>query len=275
MKERPILFSGPMVRAILDCSKTQTRRIIKPQPSSSHWERLNGYKLLQNMMEVAGGDYCLRHQHTVIGIKDNTFRDDPRYFLCPYGKPGDRLWVREHWGYHGMSTRWGGGRPEENHATVKYHADGVIRKIPFASSEEMHEATPDQNLKYPSNWEDMDPEEQDYVKDDLLNAWWKRKRSIPSIHMYRWASRIDLEVTRVKVERLQDISEDDAFAEGIDEDGEVFGIAQNILDNQIQGSTHDIPDSSPAKAEFRHLWNSINGNWDDNPWVWVVSFKKL
>lgn len=249
MKERPILFSGPMVRAILDCSKTQTRRIIKPQPSSSHWERLNGYKLLQNMMEVAGGDYCLRHQHTVIGIKDNTFRDDPRWFRCPYGKPGDRLWVREKWQYYGFD--------EDGIPLIRYAADGA---------KEFKEALDDEwGEKLIDIWAALS-EDDGPARD---------KKWRPSIHLPRFASRIDLEVTRVKVERLQDISEDDAFAEGIDEDGEVFGIAQNILDNQIQGSTHDIPDSSPAKAEFRHLWNSINGNWDDNPWVWVVSFKKL
>lgn len=175
MKERPILFSGEMVRAILDGSKTQTRRVVK-------------------------GD--------ALGILNLEIRppSDPIFVeKCLYGKPGDRLWVREAWAQH--TETFGDFLP----STV-YRADPV---------------TPH------------------FTK-------WK-----PSIHMPRWASRITLEITGVRVERLQDISEKDALSEGCEPD---------------DGN----PESPSPISEFRDLWQSINGaeSWAANQWVWVIEFKK-
>jgi hypothetical protein len=174
MKERPILFSGPMVRAILDGRKTQTRRVVK----------------LRN-------DSC----------GDPIMPNDPR-MPCPFGGPGDRLWVKE---THGPSA---GG--------MVYRADGGT-------------ACPD-------------------------GGKWR-----PSIFMPRWASRITLEVTGVRVERLQDISQADAMAEGVTQ-GVYRGLTGSIVatceDQVVEG--------------YRELWQSINGpgSWDANPWVWVVEFKR-
>ena len=178
MAERPILFSGPMVRALLTGTKTQTRRVAK---------------------EFAGRDDL-----------DAILRRFPEQSGCPYGQPGDRLWVREaHWWFkdeHDPVT--GYFPPKLTIEDVEYRADG----------------------------------------DDGRKVW------RPSIHMPRWASRITLEITGVRVERLQDISEADAVAEGVYTDP-----------------------ACPAYDGYRTLWDQINGSgsWDLNPWVWVVEFRQV
>lgn len=192
MKERPILFSGAMVRAILDGRKTQTRRIVKPQPDIVH------------------GDIVARHTP-----------DDMRLgrlgavMQCPYGQPGDRLWVRETWAQPAASDP----------GPTIYRAD-----YPAC---------------VPAGFENIPPEEA---------ITWK-----PSIHMPRAACRLVLEVTGVHVERLQFITEADAAAEG----------AEPILVPPDGGSC-------PHYEGFRELWGRINGAaaWEQNPWVWVVEFRR-
>ena len=206
MKERPILFSGEMVRAILDGRKTQTRRVVK------------GIKPNESIGRV--GDVWEVASH-IPGVDG-----EPQYHLnCPYGAVGDRLWVREAWsGLHAFRDT----PPSERKSFV---GDGV----PYLHDEVWY-------------WADGDPEFGD----------WEPPR--PSIHMPRWGSRIDLEITEVRVERLQDISEEDAKAEGCNSYPET-----------------DTYGGSDAGDEFRSLWNSINADrgfcWDANPWVWVVSFE--
>ena len=203
MKERPIIFSGPMVRAILAGRKTQTRRVVKPQPDSkiadeAYWN-IGGFRL----------------------------RDDAANPLpCPYGSPGDRLWVRETF-----------------------------------SVEHCYAGLPPSLLEFTSTgiwyWADGNPHYGD---------WTKPK---PSIHMPRWASRITLEITGVRVERLNDISEVDAAEEGVRYMGEGEG-----YEDYCHGSGTWCTSS---KASFTSLWESINGpgSWALNPWVWVVEFKRL
>lgn len=189
MKERPILFSGPMVRAILAGEKTQTRRIVKPQPDAQ-------------LFSINSGP-----EWTYPDRLDPDEPDWDRVRLCPYGQPGDRLWVREAW------HLW--GPPERQY--VDYRA-----------------TCPDA---------------------DQLS--WK-----PSIHMPRAYSRISLEVTAVRVERVQDISEADAKAEG------VHGIARTL-----PYSGDDL-----ASVAFSGLWQEVNGKrypWESNPWVWAVEFKRI
>lgn len=201
MKERPILFSGPMVRALLDGRKTQTRRVCKVRDqrdtslgagafhggahNPKYWafRPWNAFELLQGNGDPLP-DYALR---------------------CPYGAPGDRLWVKETFG-------WVKG----NGRRTVFRADG------------------------------------DPVRDDgstIEGMKWK-----PSIFMPRHESRLTIEVTEVRVERVQDISEADAIAEGCAECG-----------------------WDTARDEFAGLWESINGaeSWTANPWVWVVSFKAV
>lgn len=215
MTERPILFSAPMVRAILEGRKTQTRRIIKPQPEVTE----TGYISWRD--EICAMD-CFA----------SIIADD-----SPYGVPGDRLWVRETCrAYEITNSDWNGysGHVPGTDGVV-YAVDVVFREI---------ENTQDASDAWVA----------------LYRYRGKRGATVPPIHMPRWASRIDLLVKAVRVERLQDISDDDAFAEGIVpmvEDGALgYSTPQNI---------------------YRELWESINGpgSWDANPWVWVVEFQRI
>jgi hypothetical protein len=185
VKERPILFSGPMVRAILDGRKTQTRRIVK---GSGIWS-------------VCGEDLGFPWP----GQEDES--GEWRSFTCPYGEPGERLWVREAW------------------ARVI-----VGNQIDYLYRADTH-----------TGLEKRDGDQK-----------WK-----PSIHMPRVACRLMVEITSVRVERLQDISEEDATNEGA----------------QCAG----FPASLTNRGAFGKLWQSINGpdSWAANPWVWVVEFRKV
>jgi len=208
MKERPILFSGPMVRAILEGRKTQTRRVVKGAPTNPE-------------------SYLLGCHKGTWGIHEDVEKDGGVHRLkCPYGVPGDRLWVRE-------SFRVSPSRHvPDDHGTLTYSADGD--SIEFDGSE-------------------ID------MKRLILG------KGYPSIHMPRWASRISLEITGFRVERLNDISENDAFCEGTGY-------------RDIDGTSHHAGGHpSYSTGAFKSLWESINGpgSWDLNPWVWVVEFKRL
>lgn len=208
MKERPILFSGPMVRAILDGRKTQTRRVVK-FPSDGGEQKYLGMNGCGLHVFAPGGP----------GWGGEMY--------CPYGQVGDRLWVRETW----METC--------DRDTLE----------------------PNGKVIYRATWVGPGPVKCDgdgftvWNKDGTAASPWR-----PSIHMPRWASRLTLEITGVRVERLQDISEADTIAEGVQID-------------VIAGD--DGFRCSNAKGCFQELWESINGqgSWDANPWVWVVGFK--
>jgi len=183
MKERAIIFSGEMVRAILDGRKTQTRRVIKPPKGSAP--------------EYAGVD-----------------------FGCPHGAPGDRLWVRE-------NIRW-----YKEGSPTRYAADGCP-----------------------------------VMRDGESVAWTFNEAHVPSIHMPRWASRITLEITDVRVERLQDMSFVDWVADFCPS-----SIQEECALQTLTGSKNQTDVA-------RHYWDSLNANrgfgWDTNPWVWVISFKRI
>lgn len=208
VKERPILFSGPMVRAIIDGRKTQTRRVIKPQPECiDHdvWKLKDGSIL--TTQETA--EYLF---HEVYGTHGTPYGS-----LWPNG--GDRLWVRETF------------RPIEtgmNAGSWDYRADD-----PGASGKGFMP--------------------------------WK-----PSIFMPRAASRITLEITDVRVERLNEISEADAKAEGIEPFGDRDWWYSGELRKLGQRTTNPV-------WAFQSLWESINGkdSWAVNPWVWAITFKKV
>lgn len=204
MKERPILFSSQMVRAILDGRKSQTRRVCKFQSSRITLVTQAGEEFLRN------GQWHFWETRGQL-LPTCTCK-------CPYGVPGDRLWVRETFGRF-----WGGWK---------------------------YRATDDRSELADKNWH-------------------------PSIHMPREASRITLEVADIRVERLQDISEEDAIAEGI----ELIEGDYNFDD--FSGMWRDYTKSRPywnsTIDSFHSLWDSISKpgySWDDNPWIWVVEFRR-
>lgn len=250
MTERPILFSAEMVRAILDGRKTQTRRIIKPQPyvdanGNACWKNTNfgqDLKRTPSFKSLASPLPC-----------SNTKR-----VLCPYGAPGDQLWVREAW----RVAAW----KECGHIAVDYRSSPEDVRTPWA-------AVPD------DQWDRLWRQSIDDARRAGEagrgttrrdgNGWkWDRGDSPcrwrPSIHMPRSASRITLEVKGVRVERLQDISEDDARAEGV----------EPITSTGWQGQNTVVMTASEV---FADLWNKINGPgaWDANPWIWVIRFERV
>lgn len=200
MKERPILFSAPMVRAILDGRKTQTRRAYKNRKHPDFG------------CDIAASELVREAQHVI----DRA---------CPYGQPGDRLWVRETWSSDDGKTAW-------------YRADG-----------------------------------------ETYNAGlpWR-----PSIFMPRWASRITLEITGVRVERLNEISTEDAIAEGTpvtwgDWRGQAPEWALRSIGPEYGSPGSHLWDNRTTVKNYGLLWESINGagSWAANPWVWCIEFKRL
>lgn len=217
MIEHPILFSDEMVRAILDGRKTQTRRVLRPQPPT-----------LNDLYPVYNG-YLGAWQWRVRG---NWYQAHVKDSYCPYGTAGERLWVRETWfPLQAPNECWKeGSKPD-----VVYRAD--------------------------------------HPKEEVTRADWTSigvTRWRPSIFMPRWASRITLEVTGVRLERVQSISVEDCMAEG-------------VVDVRLAvetGYPSRWPNIPTRLAMFRGVWDSINGKrpgcaWADNPWVYVVEFKRV
>lgn len=202
VKERPILFSTPMVKAILEGRKTQTRRIIKMPSWGVGWEY---FETDGETARVASRNGCVAE------------------ILCPYGQKSDRLWVRETW-RHAMS---------DTHRCFCYKADNK------------YQCGKDAPTDYQPDWK-------------------------PSIHMPKIACRLYLEITDIKVQRLQDITEEEAIAEGI----EVIEFDDETMYRNY--SKFDICLRCPI-ASFCSLWQSINGveSWEENPWIWKIAFTTL
>ncbi|MEX5490663.1 hypothetical protein ABFV43_17755 [Pseudomonas fulva] len=249
-KERPILFSAPMVRAILEGRKTVTRRPIKPS--------MRGFDVSFELHQQDDGSW--RPMHTFDeSCMDAQGTEHP--VICPFGKPGDRLWVRETWGVishdfdqQGNAVDWEPDRPAQAIREMRFGRGYYSGHVVYAADG-------------PCEWAgDEDG------GGDPRSAW------KPSIHMPRVASRILLEITDVRVERLQGISESQALAEGIvgvdfrPDDG--FPICRGYMVGPDDGSS---PLETHASKVFAGLWRSINGpeSWDANPWVWVVEFKRI
>ena len=238
IKERPILFSAPMVRAILEGRKTVTRRAVKPQPEVREVDMIGPMMTFKNKR---GGHWLYPNAKAQI-IAD-----------CPYGQTGDRLWVRETFALlgneDGCCIDWQDNlvKGDERDAARIYRAscppgDYGLNQIPAKA-----EWKPDtEAMEYDDAWR-------------------------PSIHMPRWASRILLEITDVCVERLQDISDKEIEAEGICLDALADG--QDRYDMCHAGSGAD--GRPTLRTAWRHLWESTGGDWEANPWVWVVEFKRV
>jgi hypothetical protein len=235
MKERPILFSGPMVRALLDGSKTQTRRIVKNQPPADVASiRVSHYH--PTVIDRRGGE---QPGAEIFGA----YSDDGEWgSKCPFGERGDHLWVRE--------TAKCGYRSEQPPANT-----GRIGVDFKAGGGTDRKYTLDRRDDYP--WFPS----KSHNADGSI-------RWTPGIHMPRWASRISLEVTGVRVERLQGISESDAIAEGLVKTP--AGFWSTYGRSGVDGTYSPV-------SSYHYLWESINGDgsWDANPWVWVVEFKRV
>lgn len=216
MKERPMLMSAPMVRAALEGHKTQTRRIVKNVFGHPQLLRDGSTRIVDCIRDVDGWPSALMY------APDN-------WECCPYGVVGDRLWVREAWGVGTRPCPFEGWRDGIEYRADEFYLADDIEDLQLYS------------VNVPDGIE----------LDSYRSNGWR-----PSIHMPRWASRIDLEITGVRVERLQSISHDDACAEGIEL---TCGGFLACVDR------------------YRALWESINGagSWQLNPWVWVVEFKRV
>ena len=196
MKARAILFSGPMVRALLDGRKTQTRRVVKPQPAGMYRR-----------------DYEIRSNPSPFFVVDG------REVHCPYGQPGDLLWVRETSSVrHARETC----AACDNSDIAGLQARHYCRAVSYRADK------------------------------DIDLPW------TPGIHMPRWASRLTLRITDVRVQRLWDISEKDAWAEGVT-------------------LVEPAPSYLPYRAAYARLWTDINGagSWDWNPLVWALTFEVI
>lgn len=225
MKEHPIIFSGPMVRAILEGHKSQTRRVVRPQP---HW----GICLFDVLFTP--GLWKPAWSSKAASIPQDEMIEANGCIKCPYGIPGDRLWVRETW----VDKAWSltdcvkVGCPDAKDSGVEFYGD-TTKAIYKASYTWNQDAGP-----------------------------WKSP-----IYMPRWASRITLEITDIRVQRLQEISEEDARAEGV------------WCKYEDQGCEAECHKCSATSVEaFHSLWDSINAKrapWKSNPWVWAISFKRI
>lgn len=223
MNEIPILFNGEMVRAILEGRKTQTRRPIKFNASGR--------------IKLHGKQWHPDGQNAVLG--------------CPYGQPGDILWVRETWRAYQLTEEEG----------IQFRADGAFQPLP----DEMEEG---ELLQYQNA--------ENYDDDPPNHGPWR-----PSIHMPRWAARIFLRVKSVRIQRVQDISERDAWKEGCEkgdraDNGSYFPKLVPILNKQ--GEHVCDQGFEDAHEWFAWNWNRIYGedNFDEvNPWVWAIEFERI
>jgi hypothetical protein len=211
---RPLIFGKNDIQAILAGQETQTRRVIEPQPPAQFYGSMQGvffrdcYELIVDMGEG------LAAASKTLTVK--------QHFMCPYGKPGDLLWIREGWRTEELANGLDG---------IRYQADEQFRPIEntFETANAWCEAH--QNGKHGDKWRSP-------------------------LHMPRWASRIALGLINIRAERLQELTDADALAEGV----------------RLHGSTRY---AGEAVDGFAKRWDDSNGErhpWESNPWVWKIEF---
>lgn len=250
MNERPILFSGDMVRAILDGRKTQTRRVISVR-NTLHSEDMstNHNAEITGVIRNKGTFWTFGLSWIVVGIQQY----DAVTIKCPYGKPGDLLWVRETWRIIG----WHEGVPY----LLQYKADGATAEEPGDSSKYDEDKYTQYTIDSTNDCiQAKIPLSEDgfyYFNSDVeIPTRWR-----PSIFMPRWASRLTLKIINIWPERLQEISILDCNKEGYPVNG-----------------NGGAPWGFRPIIWFQELWDSINAKrgypWDSNPWVWVIEFER-
>ena len=244
MKERGMIFNSEMVRAILDGRKTQTRRIMKVQPESNQL----GLLLITDSTKHSDiGKYHWAESNAT----GNHVRS--KLFSSPFGAVGERIWVRETWA------------PLGNEDGCYVDWEDNLCKGDERSAARIYRASCEQRPGDYGLWSIPDDAYwKPHTKEHKFEGAWR-----PSIHMPRWASRILLEITDVRVERLNAISEEDARAEGI-----IDGGCLNCGEPEPCGCANPEPDATDA---FAYLWQSVYGqeSWNANPWVWVISFERI
>lgn len=238
VKEKPILFSAESVRAILDDRKSVTRRVIKQQPP----------------LETSAAQY-----------NPSAFNPDRGWYFrpfggrakCPFGQPGDRLWVRETWKYLGTRNAQPNGPLTD---------DYIQTVVQYAASEDTV-CMIDGNFR--------------------TRPSWFREGNLSPIHMPRWASRITLEVTGVRVERLQEITNEDAIAEGLKPERGCRSLPAlnptplpigTAWSCPVEDTSNTIYPPDLATWPFRTMWDALNVKrgygWDVNQWVFVIEFRR-
>ena len=244
--DKPILFSAEMIRALLDGRKTQTRRVVKPQPPIQPPENCHPKHEKKHSAPYLDA-YCGEHktQSNPRGMSADWcwWQVDNRQclptFRCPYGQPGDLLWVRETWCQQFGSLTL---KPLEPRCAF------------YRATEKQHIVKSDDDCHVSLNADGTE-----------ASPW------IPSIFMPRWASRLTLTLTEVRVQRLQEISEDDAISEGI----ERVGGPTSCSPWKDYSREQRFKFFSAPSASYRTLWDSINAKrapWESNPWVWALTF---
>ncbi|HBX5053053.1 TPA: hypothetical protein MH364_02910 [Klebsiella pneumoniae] len=236
MTERGMIFNAEMVRAILDGRKTQTRREVKLNLDISCLATTYDWatSLAANHYQALTEEQIQQKAESLRGVIHPVILGNGQMvsIICPHGKPGDRIWVRETF-CPVDDTQYGGEKWVDYRATPRYEAS------------------------HPAGW-DSAPNDAEALK-------WR-----PSIHMPRWATRILLEITDVRVERLNAISEEDVRAEGVPPAG-------SLLPDYPGTFLTPKGDFATAKVAFQRLWESIYGeeSWKANSWVWVIEFKRV
>lgn len=206
-KERPIIFSGSSVRAILEGRKTVTRRVVKTDLACNLDEP-------RGQADVDAGYPFVDTENGYVSLVQ----------LCPYGQPGDRLWVRETFAYADKTGTYDAA-PDDQWRPIRPGMEPEVYRCWYRASD-----------------------------GHTADGFWK-----PSIHMPRWASRILLEITAVRVERLHAITNEQCIAEG------------------CRGGHGSIPGyiyNATPQEHFRHIWESVGGDYFSNPWVWVIEFRR-
>lgn len=232
MKKRGMIFNAEMVRAILDGRKTQTRRIVKV-----------------NCMDI-----CEKDDGSLWPWREDEENHGDYWYPCPFGEVGDRIWVRETWALLG----------NEDGCCIDWN--GKLCKGDEREAARIYRASCEQKQGDYGLWSIPDDADwKTYTENEKFEGAWR-----PSIHMPRWASRITLEITGVRVERLNDVSDTDAVAEGLLPAGD-------MLPDYPGTFLTPKGDFATAKVAFQRLWESIYGeeSWQSNPWVWVVEFKRV
>ncbi len=253
MKDHPILFNGEMVRAILDGRKTQTRRLVPGEihinstHTSFHWHKPRGGYMERH--SNAGSDLVFRN---ILGDH------------CPYGVPGDLLWVRETWRIN----------------SVGYYC-------------RTHKANHNINIEFAALPGDARGDDINICGDEdmliVAHKYYDKhtdNRASPSIHMPKWACRLWLKVKAVRVERVQEISQEDALAEGVSLDehditcmGDCANRHCDFIGDKTLCDIYHTDKDCPETEAFGMLWDSINAkrgySWEVNPWVWVIEFERI